>query len=221
LSFTNEQDTTLSTGTISGNLNYSSENEATIPEGSVSGETNFTKNTSDSINSENVIQEHLLSIGSSIATVLIIWLLCLWIAPKFLNNTNTLITKKILPVTGIGFLTPIATIIATIILFIIGLTASIGLLTLGIFFILLGIGTSIFTISINNLVCNKLKIEKKVGIFGMLIVSTIVIYLVGLIPYIGTFVDFAAVIIGLGILVYSIVVKPKKQKVDEETKKVQ
>lgn len=213
LSFVNEQDSDSYTGVISGDLNYTSENELTIPEGSVSGEVNFTKS---STNSENAIQEYLLSLGTFIATILIIWLLCSWIAPKFLNNTSTLVTKKILPVTGIGLLTPIVAIITSIILFIIGITSSIGFLTLGILIILLCISTSIFIISINNLICSKLKIEKKIGIFGMLIASSVVIWFIRLIPYVGTFINFVSVIIGLGILVYSIPVKFKSTKSEKE-----
>lgn len=211
--FNNEQDDNSSTGVISGNLNYSSKDEITIPEGAVSGKTNFTK---EIVNTQDNIQDYLIEIGTFIATALIIWLLCLWITPKFLNNTNILITKKILPVIGIGLLTPIVAIIASIILFILGITSSIGFLTLGLLFILLGISNSIFIISINNLVCNKLKIEKTIGIFGMLIASSVVLWLIELIPYIGGLVKFISVIIGLGILIYSIPVKFKKEKVEKE-----
>ena len=211
--FNNEQDDNSSTGVISGNLNYSSKDEITIPEGAVSGETNFTK---EIVNTQDNIQDYLIEIGTFIATALIIWLLCLWITPKFLNNTNILITKKILPVIGIGLLTPIVAIIASIILFILGITSSIGFLTLGLLFILLGISNSIFIIAINNLVCNKLKVEKTIGIFGMLIASSVVLWLIELIPYIGGLVKFISVIIGLGMLIYSIPVKFKKEKVEEE-----
>lgn len=211
--FNNEQDDNSSTGVISGNLNYSSKDEISIPEGAVSGETNFTK---EIVNTQDNFQDYLIEIGTLIATVLIIWLLCLWITPKFLNNTNILITKKILPVVGIGLLTPIVAIIASIILFILGITSSIGFLTLGLLFILLGISKSIFIISINNLVCNKLKIEKTIGIFGMLISTSVVLWLIALIPYIGGLVKFISVIIGLGMIIYSIPVKFKKEKVEKE-----
>lgn len=224
ISFTSEQDGENITGVITNDLNYSSNNEISIPEGVVSGEVNFTKHIDTESNTfRETVQDILLSIGITLATVLIIWLLCLWIAPKFLDNTKNLISKKILPVAGIGLLTPIAAIIGSIILFILGITVSVGFITLGTFFILLAISSSIFAIAINNLVCSKLKIEKKIGIFGMLIASTVVIYLLELIPFIGGLIKFLAVIIGLGIIIYSIPVKFKKTTKTEtdEDKKIE
>ena len=201
------------TGVINGNLNYSSKNEISIPEGAVYGETNFNKVIA---NNDSTIKNYILSIGTFIATVLIIWLACLWIAPKFLDNTRNLVSKKTLPVIGIGLLTPIVAVIISIILFMIGITAPIGFITLGILFILLAISKSIFTISINNLICNRFKIEKTVGILGTLIASSAVLWLIGLIPYVGSIVNFIAIVIGLGIIVYSVPVKFKKEKNEKE-----
>lgn len=201
------------TGVINGNLNYSSKNEISIPEGAVYGEANFNKVIA---NNDSTIKDYILSIGTFIATVLIIWLACLWIAPKFLDNTRNLVSKKTLPVIGIGLLTPIVTVIISIILFMIGITAPIGFITLGILFILLAISKSIFTISINNLICNRFKIEKTAGILGTLIASSAVLYLIGLIPYVGSIVNFIAIVIGLGIIVYSVPVKFKKEKNEKE-----
>ena len=203
------------TGVINGNLNYSSKNEISIPEGAVYGEANFNKVIA---NNDSTIKDYILSIGTFIATVLIIWLACLWIAPKFLDNTRSLVSKKTLPVIGIGLLTPIVTVIISIILFMIGITAPIGFITLGILFILLAISKSIFTISINNLICNRFKIEKTAGILGTLIASSAVLYLIGLIPYVGSIVNFIVIVIGLGIIIYSVPVKFKKEKKEKNEK---
>ena len=77
---------------------------------------------------------------------------------------------------------------------------------------LIAISTSIFIIAINNLVCNKLKIEKTIGNFGMLIVTAAVLWVIGLIPYVGTIVGIIAVIMGLGIIAYNLIKKEKKQE---------
>lgn len=208
-----DQTSRSSTGIINGNLNYSSKDEISIPDESVYGETNFTK---VSINDEQFnIKDYILSIGSFIATVLIIWLLCTWIAPKFLESTANLASKKILPVIGFGILTPIIAIVVSIILFMLGITSSIGFLTLGVLFILLLVSKSIFTISMNNLICNKFKIEKTSQILGALVISAAVLWFIELIPYIGSIVKFVSTIIGLGIIVYSI---PIKEKIEKEAK---
>lgn len=211
-----EGETTISSqGMITGNLNYSSKQEATIPEGVVTGDINFQQET---VSNNNSIPNYIMSLGSFIATVIIIWLLCLWIAPKFLENTSKfLTTKKILPAIGFGILAPFVVAILSVILIILGLTSTIGLLLLTMLFVFMIISTSIFVIATNNVICNKLKITKKIGTFGMLILSAIVLWLVGLIPYAGSIIGLLIAIIGLGIIVSSLVFKQnQKAKNNEE-----
>lgn len=201
---------------INGDFNYTSSKEISIPEGSVSGTSNFTAAKEVESNSKS-IQDYIMLLGKFIATVVIIWLICLWIAPKFLDMTHKLVSKKILPVLGFGILTPIVITVAFIILLIIGITSKIALLSLGVLFLLLAISSSIFVIAMNKLICNKLKIEKTIGFFGMLIVSSVVFWLLTLIPYLGTMISLIASIIGLGILVMNII--PIKENKKEETVK--
>ena len=201
---------------INGDFNYTSSKEISIPEGSVSGTSNFTAAKEVESNSKS-IQDYIMLLGKFIATVVIIWLICLWIAPKFLDMTYKLVSKKLLPVLGFGILTPIVITVAFIILLIIGITSKIALLSLGVLFLLLAISSSIFVIAMNKLICNKLKIEKTIGFFGMLIVSSVVFWLLTLIPYLGTMISLIASIIGLGILVMSII--PIKENKKEETVK--
>ena len=193
--------TATTKGLISGDLNYTSKAEATLPEGSVDGAVNFTPSVSQ-FNVNNLF----LSLGCSVASVLIIWLLCLWLAPKFLKNTSSLLeTKKVLPVIGLGIATPIVLAIAMVVLFLIGITSSIALLAFTLLFALMLISTSIFVITANNLVCKKLKIEKTIGNFGMLVICAIVLWALTLIPYAGAIISLIAGVLGLGIVVYSLV----------------
>ena len=203
-----------SVGIINGDLNYSSSKEISIPEGAVDGSINFTEH-SVTNSSSTSIQDYILELGTFVATVAIIWLLCLWLAPKFLNNINKLMTEKLLPVIGFGLLTPVAITIAFIILLILGITTKIALLSLGVLFLLLAISSSVSVISINNLICKNLKIEKRIVTFGMLIASSVVIWLLTLIPYVGGLISFVISVVGLGIIVTSII--PVKTKNKEKT----
>lgn len=216
----NEEEVLLSSkGIINGDLNYSSSQELSIPEGSVSGATNFTKK-SVTENSAS-IQDYLLELGIFVTTVAIIWLICLWLTPKFLNNTNKLMVEKLLPVIGFGLLTPIVITILFIILLILGITSKIALLSLGILFLLIAISSSISVIGINNIICNKFKIDKTIVKFGILVASSIVIWLLTLIPYVGGLISFVLTILGLGIIITSIIpVRTKKStdKTIEDTK---
>lgn len=205
-----EEGATTKNGIINGNLEYSANNEIEIPEGSVSGETIFTQKT---VNTTNTIQDHLLSLGSITVTALLVWLVCLWLAPKFLANTSNLV-KKPLKVIGLGILSPIALIVASVILIVLGITSTFGLFILSITFIFIGLGTSFFIILVNNLICNKLNITKNIKVFGMLVATSIVLWLIGLIPYVGTVIGLIGVIIGIGVITSSIL--PRKKLVENK-----
>lgn len=209
---TDENSETYSQGIINGNLTYSSNNEVSIPEGSVTGETNYTK----SSQTTNTLQYNLMSLGTLLATAILVWLLLLWLSPKFLKNTNNLLTKKPLPVIGLGIITPIVLVLVSILLLLLGITAPFALLVFALLCILIGISTSIFIITLNNILCNILKIQKTIGIFGMLIVTTIILWLVGLIPYVGLGLGIIGIVIGLGILVSGILLKDKKTEKNKD-----
>ena len=203
-----EETTTISSqGIINGNLEYSSRNEITIPDGTVTGEVKFNQVTT---NNTRTLQSYITSLGTIIATAIFVWLVCLWLAPKFIKKPNLIDKKSILPEIGLGIITPIVLLLISLVLILLGITSSFGLLLLAISFILIGLSTSIFIIAINNLVCNKLKIQKTIGNFGMLIVTTAILWLIGLIPYVGGIVGILAVLIGLGILIYYLIKKEKK-----------
>lgn len=214
-----EKGTVSSAGIVNGNLEYGASKEISIPEGAVAGETKYTP-----INEKNSngVKTYMLSLGTEIATVIIIWLLCLWLAPKFLNKTNTLLTKKVPALIGYGILVPILAVVAFVILAILGITSKIAIIELMLLAVLISISSSVFVIATNNIVCNKLKIEKNIGIFGMLIVSSAVLWLICMIPYVGSIVRFITLILGLGIITKSVLpsdTKKSDNKVKKEDKK--
>lgn len=214
---TPEEEITIgSQGMINGSLQYTSKNEISIPEGSVTGEITYNQ-----AQSGNSIQSYLISLGTIIATAILVWLVCLWLAPKFVKKENLIDKRNILPEIGLGILTPIVLIVVSLILIVLGITSPFGLWVLALTFILMGLSTSIFVISLNNLVCNKLKIEKNIGKFGMLIVTAAVLWLIGLIPYVGMIFGVIVVIIGLGIIVYHLFKKEKKEEKGKKVEKVE
>ncbi len=214
LNFVQGTDENSKHGVINGNLDYSSKDEISIPEGVVSGQTNFEKET---ISNDNSIQDKIISLITFIVTVIAIWLICLWLAPKFLKNSPALLTsKKVLPVIGFGILTPIVAIILSVIFLVLGVTSTLTLLLIMALILLMAIGTSIFVITVNYIVCDKLKLEKTIQILGMLVASSVVLWLIGLIPVLGSIIEIIAVLLGLGIVVSNIVLKDKEQKVETE-----
>ena len=209
------QSSVTNKATIYGDLNYSSSSEASIPEGTVTGSVNYSPITTST--KSKSISSYILALGRFIVTVLVIWLLYLWLAPKFLENTGALLSKKLLPVIGSGILTPIIFVIAFVLLLILGLTSNIAIIGTMLFAILLMISTSTFVIAVNNLVCKKFNISKNPTTFGVLIITSAVIWLLELIPVVGSILNFVIMIIGLGILVTAII--PEKEKSNKNSKK--
>ena len=191
------QSSVTNKATIYGDLNYSSSSEASIPEGTVTGSVNYSPITTST--KSKSISSYILALGRFIVTVLVIWLLYLWLAPKFLENTGALLSKKLLPVIGSGILTPIIFVIAFVLLLILGLTSNIAIIGTMLFAVLLMISNSTFVIAINNLVCKKFNISKNTTTFGVLIITSAVIWLLELIPVVGSILNFVIMIIGLGI----------------------
>lgn len=202
-----------SNGIISGNLNYSSDKEFSMPNGVIIGETNYTQFSLYDKSVPTIISEYILNLGNFLSFVLIFWLICLLLTPRFLQNTNQIVRRNLLSVFGYGILSLIVMPIACIILILLKLTSGFSLVLLTLYILAIVISKSLFIITANNYVCSKLKINKNLGIFGMLIVSGAIIWLFTKLPYIGGIISFITVILGLGILVISII--PKKAQTTE------
>ena len=192
-------------GTIQGDLNYSSDEEISIPEGAVSGETHFSslKNTFD-------ISNYMYSLGAILVSAIVIWLIGLWISPKLLHNVSYPITlRKALQIIGLGIIVPIVITLLSVIILLIPITSQLTILLLCILAILFFISTSVAIININTMICNKLKITQNLYKLGFLIVTTIIYWLLTLIPYVGMVIYLIAIIWGIGSISYSILMKEK------------
>ena len=115
-----------------------------------------------------------------------------------------MLTKKVPSTIGFGILTPIVLLFATVVLLLLGIASTIGVLGLIILFVACAISTSIFVIAINNLICKKLHVEKTIGKLGVLIITAVVLWLIGLIPFVGGVISIIAAVLGLGILINGI-----------------
>ena len=206
-------------GIIYGDLTYSTPSELSFDKNIVNGNVTYkAPKVSPEKSVREIVASYISDLGAFLAFVIIIWLVCLWLAPKFLNDTNKFVGKKTLNVLGTGLLTLIAVPIACIILLLLQLTAGISLLTVAIYILALIVAKSLFTIVANNYLCSKLNINKNTGIFGMLIVSGVIVWVISELPYVGGIVSFIISVLGLGVLVSAIL--PKKAKKASDTDKV-
>ena len=217
----NTEDTpsVVSYGSIQGDLNYSSDEEIAIPEDSVSGETHFTALKNNTVN----ISNYMYSLGAILVSAIVLWLIGLWLSPKLLHNTSHSITlKKVLQIIGLGILVPIVIVLLSIIILLIPITSQLTILLLCILAILFFISTSVAIININTMICNKLKITQNLYKLGFLIVTTIVFWLLTLIPYAGMVISLIAIIWGIGSISYSILIKEQADKnISDSERKVE
>ena len=213
-------------GIIYGDLTYSTPSELSFDKNIVNGNVTYkAPKVSPEKSVREIVASYISDLGAFLAFVIIIWLVCLWLAPKFLNDTNKFVGKKTLNVLGTGLLTLIAVPISCIILLLLQLTAGISLLTVAIYILALIVAKSIFTIVANNYLCSKLNINKNTGIFGMLIVSGVIVWVISELPYVGGIVSFIISVLGLGVLVSAILPKKVKKVSDadevKETTKIE
>lgn len=197
ISFIDESNESSNQGVISGNLEYSAKSEANISKDNIGGEIKYSKLESTS---SNTVTNIFYSLGSSLAFLAVLWLLIIKLSPKFANKAFELLKTKPLPVIGFGVLGLIAVPVVAFIFLLLGITVNISFVLLALYLVLLAISASITTIALNDFVCNKFKVDKTIGKFGILILVGIVIWAIKLIPYLGTLVSVVMVITGLGIL---------------------
>ena len=203
------------TGLIYGDFNYSSTKELQIPEGVVNGSVNYNPiEISDSVD----ISSYFISLGSFIVLSIVVWLLSLWLKPKFING-NTSTKNNALWIVVCGILGVILIPLISILLLFIPMVSRISLLVLSLFFIALAIGQYVFTVSINNFICKKLKISNNVGKLGVLIITSVVLWLLFLIPYnVGFTLSMITMVLGFGILINCVIPK-KHRKIDDNIEK--
>ena len=195
-----------SKGVIRGNLEYSSSSEISIPKNVVNGDIHYTPIATEEVESfASIVSNYILDFGIFIVSVIIIWLICLWLAPKFLQSSSNYVSKKILLAIGSGLLFLVAIPIIFIVLLLLPLTSKIALLLLILYILSLAIAKTLFTISVNSYICKKLNINNNIAKFGILILTTIAIWGILQIPYnVGSIASIITTIIGLGIFIYSI-----------------
>lgn len=197
---------------ITGSLKYSSLLESTIPQGVVGGQVEYKKfDTSnvkfDKFSKENLLREltysYILYKVASYLSVLLVLLLLVLMCPNSLMKFGEQMKGNGVKAFGVGLLTILLIVIASILLMatIVGIPlALIMLVTMFIgfyvakIFVSLWIAGYIFTF-------NKKKKNVKMKLFFATALVLLLYYLIGLIPIVGWLIVFVLFLIGLGQIV--------------------
>lgn len=211
---------------VYGNLTYSSSNELSLTTDLVQGAINYTKYVSEEESVTDVILDKVVSFCNTLLYILVVFFLCLWLAPKFVEKTSSYIsTKKCASSFGIGILTFIIAGIVGIALLFTVVGIPVGFALIGVLSLLLSIATAITCIAITYKLKEKFSFSKNYLTYLTLIGVVIVVWALKLIPYAGFIISILVKMIGLGIIVNYLLTRNSVEKNDKvvatETKKVE
>ena len=204
---------------IYGDLRYSAIKELEIPEGVITESGSVTYTSPYAINSENIVATIIdIAIGflTAIVTVLAIYIIMKKSAPNFLEklSVNKLSALKLLKAFGIGLLASIVVLIFFVLLLVTTVGINLAFILALLFIILCIIAVPVLSIKITNALKPTLKIEKTSMFYLILILVSIILYGIGLIPFVGTLLGLVIKLIAIGLLVD--IYLPHKELTDEE-----
>lgn len=198
---------------ILGDLSYSSR-AAAISEDIVSGTTSFKPIEEAKIEPKDIIKKKLNDLYTLLIVSLVIVLIVVYAMPKFADKEQKIVENKLAATFGYGALALILIPVACLILFctILGILPSIVLLLVYLF-IIMQVATPLVAIAIAKIICKK--INKNTNVFNLLFSMLLVlaIWVLELIPILGSIVSLLTAMLGLGIIVYAIfhsTIEPKK-----------
>lgn len=198
---------------ILGDLSYSSR-VAAISEDIVSGTTSFKQIEEVKIEPKDIIREKLNDLYTLLVVSLVIVLIVVYAMPKFADKEQKIVENKLAATFGYGALALILIPVACLLLFftILGILPAVALFLVYLF-IIMQVATPLVSIAIAKIICQKINKKTKgfTLLFGMLLV--LAIWILELIPVLGSIVSLLTAILGLGIIVYAIfhsTIEPKK-----------
>lgn len=170
--------------------------------GVVIGEVNFKKYSSTSVVFEK-IGSLLINILTSITCVIVFYLLFKKFKPACLEKMTKIETRKILLSLGIGFACLIAIPLLCVLMFILKITAILGVILLLLYLLLIIISVPTLLITISEFIKSKLS-NNLFNSFVCLICVTIIFSLIKLIPYVGFGIYLLFIATGIGNLILNL-----------------
>ena len=198
---------------ILGDLSYSSKTAA-ISEDIVSGITSFKQIEEVKIEPKDIIREKLNGLYTLLVVSLVIVLIVVYAMPKFADKEQKIVENKLAATFGYGALALILVPFVCLLLFctILGILPAVALFLVYLF-IIMQVTTALVAIAMAKIICQKINKNTKgfTLLFSMLLV--LAIWVLELIPVLGSIVSLLTAILGLGIIVYAIfhsTIEPKK-----------
>lgn len=182
--------------TISGTLKYNE--DATIEGLKEDIKTKTYKVETDNMTFKEYITNFISSyIHITILSIVLVFI-CENLFKKSLNQTNELNTKKLLTLCGKGFLILIGVPIIAMMLLFSGVFVSVGVIGAIVYGILIYI-SNIFTAYFIAKMLDEKYFKKNMNSYLLMIIGLFIIYVLGLLPFVGGLITFISMLLGLGI----------------------
>lgn len=207
-------------GLVYGNLTYFSTNELELSEPLVEGTVKYSKidESIKELSTKEIIINNLISLGSTLLSVIVVYLLALLVAPKFAKKSNAKLLN-ILPALGIGLLSMFAVVVLFVILMYTTIGVPLGFAMLGAYILLFAISFSIFALYVTNaikpLIDSKIKIDTNWKFAILLLLVALFMWILQQVPYIKVFVTLIIIIGGVGLFFMNIFGNLKKEKTSD------
>lgn len=185
---------------IYGDLNYSSNKEMQIEDKIILGSINYSEYKEEKSNNFlSSLWSYLVKLITSLVYVILIYLFITKFMPKYIDKLSF---SKVFSSIGIGLGTLILVPILVILLLITRIGALVGLLLAILYILMLIIAKPIFVISLAKLIKDK----KFNNVKGIILVAaiTVILSLIGLIPFVGFIISLLVMLCGLGIFFKSL-----------------
>ena len=192
---------------IGGNLEYSGPEEITIPTDVVTGEVKYNTETVVEESVSSKVFSYIFDALNNLVFAFVVILLAIWLAPKFVNRVTSMNTKKACVCLGIGFATPIATILALMLLLISSVCSMVALAGTFVFIAICMSGTAFASIYFGSLLAKAFKWDDKVKFVLATLISALIIWAISQLPFIGGLFGFLVALFGIGTLVVNVLYK--------------
>lgn len=206
----NEENGTL----IGGNFNYSAKSELTIPEGIVIGEIRYSQ---EVITEESVFEKvssYIFDAINVLVYALVVVILVILLAPKFVERVSNMNTKKAFISLGIGILIPIVAIIALFMLLVSSVASLLSVASIFVFIAICMSGTAFASIYFGSIFVKLVKWEGKVKFVLASLITALIIWAISQIPYIGSIFGLLVSLFGIGTLFVNAIYR--KENIKEE-----
>lgn len=199
---------------IGGNFNYSAKSELTIPEGIVVGEIRYSQKVIPEESVFEKVSSYIFDAINVLVYALVVVILAILLAPKFVERVSNMDTKKAFISLGIGILIPIVAIIALFMLLVSSVASLLSVASIFVFIAICMSGTAFASIYFGSIFAKLVKWEGKLKFVLASLITALIIWAISQVPYIGSIFGLLVSLFGIGTLFVNAIYR--KENIKEE-----